>query len=55
MLMLHNLVKSIRRGPVTGSNPWNGTTLEWKTSSPPPVENFETIPEVTTGPYVYDH
>ncbi|HEX2583343.1 MAG TPA: cbb3-type cytochrome c oxidase subunit I [Chlamydiales bacterium] len=30
---------------VTG-NPWNGATLEWSTSSPPPVYNFATIPQV---------
>jgi cytochrome o ubiquinol oxidase subunit I len=30
---------------VTG-DPWNGRTLEWATSSPPPVYNFATIPVV---------
>jgi cytochrome o ubiquinol oxidase subunit 1 len=30
---------------VTG-DPWNGRTLEWATSSPPPVYNFAIIPEV---------
>ncbi len=28
------------------SDPWNGRTLEWSTSSPPPAYNFATIPEV---------
>jgi hypothetical protein len=28
-------------------------TLEWATSSPPITENFETIPLVTQGPYVF--
>jgi cytochrome o ubiquinol oxidase subunit I len=27
-------------------DPWNGRTLEWATSSPPPVYNFATIPVV---------
>jgi cytochrome c oxidase subunit 1 len=27
--------------------------LEWKTSSPPPPENFEEIPVVTQAPYTY--
>lgn len=32
---------------ITG-DPWNGRTLEWSTSSPPPFYNFAIIPEVTT-------
>jgi len=31
---------------VTG-DPWNGRTLEWSVSSPPPFYNFANIPEVT--------
>jgi cytochrome c oxidase subunit 1 len=53
LLMLYNLLRSLRDGAKAGDNPWGGTTLEWKTTSPPPTENFETIPEVTTGPYNY--
>ncbi|MBP9841107.1 MAG: cytochrome o ubiquinol oxidase subunit I [Simkaniaceae bacterium] len=30
---------------ITG-DPWNGRTLEWATSSPPPLYNFAVIPEV---------
>lgn len=29
-------------------DPWNGRTLEWSTSSPPPFYNFAVIPKVTT-------
>lgn len=32
---------------VTG-DPWNGRTLEWATSSPPPFYNFARIPTVTS-------
>jgi cytochrome c oxidase subunit 1 len=53
LLMLYNLLRSLKDGAKAGDNPWGGTTLEWKTASPPPTENFETIPEVTTGPYNY--
>lgn len=51
IIMAVNLVRSLRRGAVAGNNPWNGTTLEWQTTSPPPKENFEEIPVVTHGPY----
>ena len=29
-------------------DPWNGRTLEWATSSPPPAYNFAVLPRVTT-------
>ncbi len=29
-------------------DPWNGRTLEWSTSSPPPFYNFSTIPKITS-------
>jgi cytochrome o ubiquinol oxidase subunit 1 len=32
----------------TTGDPWDGRTLEWATSSPPPFYNFTVIPEVTT-------
>jgi cytochrome o ubiquinol oxidase subunit 1 len=28
-------------------DPWNGRTLEWSTSSPPPLYNFAVLPEVS--------
>ena len=30
----------------SGGDPWNGRSLEWATSSPPPIYNFATIPVV---------
>ena len=38
-------------GKKAEANPWGGVTLEWTIPSPPPLENFEEIPTVTTGPY----
>lgn len=32
----------------TTGDPWNGRSLEWSTSSPPPFYNFATIPTVTS-------
>ncbi|MBD1832634.1 cytochrome c oxidase subunit I [Cyanobacteria bacterium FACHB-472] len=40
-------------GPKAPDNPWDGLTLEWMTTSPPPVENFEKDPVLATGPYDY--
>ena len=39
-------VKERKQNLDTTGDPWNGRTLEWATSSPPPVYNFAIIPEV---------
>jgi cytochrome o ubiquinol oxidase subunit 1 len=35
-------------------DPWQGRTLEWATSSPPPFYNFATLPEVTHAEPLWD-
>lgn len=40
-------------GPIAPANPWNALTFEWQTTSPPPIENFETLPVLVGGPYDY--
>ena len=50
---LYNTIVSWARGPKAAANPWQAQTLEWRTSSPPPLENFSEIPIVTGGPYDY--
>lgn len=49
-----NMVGSLLLGSKASDNPWHATGLEWKTSSPPPRENFKEIPVVTEPPYNYD-
>jgi cytochrome c oxidase subunit I+III len=39
-LFLFNVVRSYLAGAVAPDNPWNADTLEWGTTSPPPVYNF---------------
>ena len=46
------LVSSLRK-PRTVENPWNATTLEWQTASPPAHGNFAGLPVVDRGPYEY--
>jgi len=41
-----NVVRSLRVGAVAGPDPWKANTLEWFTTSPPPVNNFDSIPRV---------
>ncbi len=48
-----NMVSSWIQGEKSGNNPWRAIGLEWLTTSPPPVENFEEIPVVISGPYGY--
>jgi cytochrome c oxidase subunit 1 len=38
---------------VTSDNPWESTTLEWQTPTPPPHGNFDKPLEVFRGPYDY--
>jgi cytochrome c oxidase subunit 1 len=48
-----NVVWSWIAGGKAGANPWNAKTLEWTTTSPPLIENWEVLPVVTHGPYDY--
>ena len=53
LLFIANFFWSLFRGKLAGNNPWQATTLEWTTSSPPPHGNFATTPTVYHGPYEY--
>jgi cytochrome c oxidase subunit I+III len=46
LLFFGNALVSLRRGRVAGANPWDASTLEWATASPPPVYNFAHLPVV---------
>jgi len=47
------LLYSLFKGQPAGDNPWGATGLEWRTSSPPPSENFHEMPVVNEEPYDY--
>jgi cytochrome c oxidase subunit I len=44
---------SLKYGKVAGKNPWGAVGLEWDTTSPPPLHNFESMPVVRHEAYQY--
>jgi cytochrome c oxidase subunit 1 len=53
LIFVYAMVVGWTRGPIAESNPWRSLTLEWQVSSPPPVFNFDEIPQVVGNPYEY--
>jgi cytochrome c oxidase subunit 1 len=53
IVFFYNMIVSWARGPRAGDNPWRALTLEWQVTSPPPVFNFDRIPQVVGSPYEY--
>ncbi len=51
---LWNVMVSLRNGRIAGDDPWEGNTLEWATSSPPPPYNFDHLPEIRSERPVFD-
>jgi cytochrome c oxidase subunit I len=55
LIFLFNLFWSMWKGPKASDNPWEATTLEWTTATPPPHDNFGGhTPVVNHGPYEYN-
>ncbi|MDJ0842401.1 MAG: cbb3-type cytochrome c oxidase subunit I, partial [Acidobacteriota bacterium] len=49
-----NFFHSIWKGrKVENDNPWQATTLDWQTPTPPPHGNFDVVPTVYRDPYEY--
>jgi cytochrome c oxidase subunit 1 len=54
LIFLYNLIHSRFWGKPAPDNPWEATSLEWSTTSPPPFDNFGgTLPVVHHDPYQY--
>jgi cytochrome c oxidase subunit 1 len=54
LVFYFNLIWSYFKGKKAGANPWEATTLEWITPSPPPHDNFAGhAPTVYRGPYEF--
>jgi cytochrome c oxidase subunit I len=49
LVTIVNVARSLKSGPIAGPDPWKANTLEWFTVSPPPVNNFDTIPQIRSA------
>lgn len=49
LLLVYMLFKALRSGPAAQSDPWDAFTLEWTTSSPPPLQNFDRVVPVRSA------
>jgi len=54
LVIIVNWFRSKARGEIAGDDPWNGETLEWATTSPPPHYNFVTVPTVRSREPMWD-
>jgi heme/copper-type cytochrome/quinol oxidase subunit 1 len=48
------IAKSLAGDDAAADDPWNGHTLEWATTSPPPPGNFTELPAITSEAPLYD-
>ncbi len=46
-VIILNLIRGARHGEKAPMSPWEGRSLEWTVPSPPPLENFDEIPDLT--------
>jgi cytochrome c oxidase subunit 1 len=51
LVFVWNIVRTqwLRQGVRAGNDPWLADTLEWYTTSPPPENNFDTVPYVSSA------
>jgi cytochrome c oxidase subunit 1/cytochrome c oxidase subunit I+III len=54
LMIAVNLLVSLRRGEPAGNDPFEGDTLEWSTTSPPPAYNYAVIPTVSSPYAMWD-
>jgi heme/copper-type cytochrome/quinol oxidase subunit 1 len=49
LLFVVNVIKTSRAGVRAVNDPWLADTLEWYTTSPPPLHNFDKLPYITSA------
>ncbi len=53
IVFFYNVIASWVAGEKAVANPWGAKSLEWMVPTPVPLENFEEMPVVASGPYNY--
>ena len=53
-LFIFNIFYSLKKGKEAGDNPWDAWTLEWLTTSPPQLKNFDNVPFVKSRRPLWD-
>lgn len=53
-LFIYNIFYSLKKGKKAGDNPWDAWTLEWLTTSPPRLKNFDNVPLVKSRRPLWD-
>ena len=51
---LYNVIATFISGERAGDDPWEGNTLEWATTSPPPPYNFDRLPPIRSERPLFD-
>jgi heme/copper-type cytochrome/quinol oxidase subunit 3 len=54
LVLVWNVIQSLLWGEIAPDNPWQGWTLEWATTSPPPQENFHELPRIQSRRPLWD-
>jgi cytochrome c oxidase subunit 1 len=54
LVFVWNVIRSLRHRAPAGNDPWDGQTLEWATSSPPPERNFDSLPPIRSERPFFD-
>lgn len=54
LVLIWNIIYSLRNGEPAGDNPWEGWSLEWYATSPPQLQNFRTLPQIRSRRPLWD-
>jgi cytochrome c oxidase subunit I len=54
LMVMWNVLSSLRSSRIAPGDPWGGYSLEWYTSSPPPPHNFDSLPPIRSERPMYD-
>jgi cytochrome c oxidase subunit I len=54
LMVIWNVLSSLRFGRLAPADPWGGNSLEWYTTSPPPPHNFDALPPIRSERPMYD-